>query len=107
MTTFFVNELSESSIEAAEEFYARILPALVYDLAHPPSTDEDLCVVFHPTPGDHRAWMLAAVQMLARRAAPRRVNGVIAAPGEGFAEASRFLASAPGITGQLLVVEPR
>ena len=106
MTTFFVNELPEGAVEAAEEFYVRVLPALLADLANPPSTDEHLLVVFDRAPHDHRAWMLAAIQILARHAAPRRVNGIVRAAGADFRSASGFVANAAGVTGQLLSLAP-
>ena len=70
----------------------------------PPLAGEDLVLVFPPAPYDHGGWRLAAVQDLARAAAPRRVNGAVGDDEKAIAEALEWLAGAPGITGQLLAV---
>jgi hypothetical protein len=72
----------------------------------PPRAGEDLVLVFPSAQKDHRAWRLAAVQGLAREAAPYRVNGIVGDAEEVIAEAVEWLAGAPGITGQLLEVAP-
>jgi len=48
---------------------------------------------------------LSAIQNLARKYAPVRVNAVVSRGGEPMLATSRYLAEAPGITGQLLEVE--
>jgi hypothetical protein len=48
---------------------------------------------------------LAAVQELAREAAPKRVNGIAGDDPRAIAETLVYLAAAPGITGQLLAVD--
>jgi hypothetical protein len=63
-------------------------------------------LIFPPAPHDHRGWRLAAVQDLAREAAPRRVNGIVGADDTAIAETQAWLEQAPGVTGQLLAVEP-
>jgi hypothetical protein len=70
----------------------------------PPRTGEDLVLIFPSAPYDHRAWRLAAIQDLARAAAPRRVNGIVGSDEGGIEQAIEWLAEAPGITGQLLAV---
>jgi hypothetical protein len=62
-------------------------------------------MVFPVAAYDHRGWRLAAVQDLAREAAPRRVNGVVGNQERAVATTLDWLAQAPGITGQLLAVE--
>jgi hypothetical protein len=49
---------------------------------------------------------VAAIQGLAREAAPCRINGIVGHPGNlvGTAEALNFVHANPGITGQLLAV---
>ena len=96
-----VGELPVGAVAAAAEFYAKVLPEIV-----PPFSGEDLVVVFPPAPYDHRAWRLAAVQDLARAAAQARVNGIVGDEEAAIAETLDYLASAPGITGQLLAVGP-
>ena len=49
-----------------------------------------------------RSWRRAAVEALAREAAPNRVNGVAGAEGEAVDQTCAYLAAAPGVTGQLL-----
>ena len=66
---------------------------------------EDLALVFAPAPPSHHAWRLAAVQELAREATPRRVNGVAGIEGVALDETLDWLATAPGVTGQLLEVD--
>jgi len=66
---------------------------------------EDLVLVFPPAPYDHRGWRLAAIQDLARAAAPARVNGVVGDDEQAIAATLAWLADAPGITGQLLSVQ--
>ena len=63
---------------------------------------EVLALVFAPASYDHRGWRLAAVQDLARAAAPGRVNAVAGGDEAAVAETLAWLEQAPGITGQLL-----
>ena len=96
-----VGPLPEHAIEAAAAFHASVLPGI---LANPSRSGEDLVLVFEPAPYDHRAWRLAAVQDLARQAAPHRVNAVTGDDEEVIAAALAWLDQAPGVTGQLLSV---
>lgn len=66
-----------------------------------------LALIFPAAPHPHRAWRLAAVQELAREAAPARVNGVEAGREEAVAAVLAYLEGAPGITGQLFAAAPR
>jgi len=93
-----VGALPEGALEAAAEFHARVLPLI------PPQNGEDLVVIFPPAPYDHRGWRLAAVQDLARAAAPARVNAIAGNDEAAIAEALAYLEGAPGVTGQLLAV---
>jgi hypothetical protein len=95
-----VGPLPDGALEAAAEFHGRVV-AMV-----PLRSGEDIVLVFPPAPYDHRAWRLAAVQDLARAAAPDRVNGIVGDDETAIAEALAYLESAPGVTGQLLAVEP-
>jgi hypothetical protein len=98
MTVLRVGPLPDGALEAAAEFYARVMPEV------PPRAGEDLVLVFGPAPYDHRAWRLAAIQDLARAAAPIRVNGIVGDDEPAIAEALAYLEAAPGVTGQLLAV---
>jgi NAD(P)-dependent dehydrogenase (short-subunit alcohol dehydrogenase family) len=92
--------LPDGPLDAAAAFHARYLGEARAGFAK-----ADLVVVFPPAGHEQRAWRLAAVQELAREAAPRRVNGIVGDDEQALAEAVAFLASAPGVTGQLLAVD--
>jgi len=59
-------------------------------------------LIFDPAPYDHRGWRLAAVQDLARAAAPTRVNGIVGGDETAIEDMLAYLRHAPGVTGQLL-----
>jgi hypothetical protein len=99
MRVFRVGPLPESALEAAAEFHARVVPAL-----DPPRSGEDLVIIFPPAPYDHRGWRLAAVQDLARAAAPARVNSIVGEDEAAIEAALAYLEGAAGVTGQLLAV---
>jgi hypothetical protein len=61
-----------------------------------------LTLVFAPADHTHRAWRLAAVQGLARRWAPIRVNAVASGDEVAILAANSYLDHAPGVTGQYL-----
>ena len=63
-----------------------------------------LAIIVPAAPYDHADWRRAAVRDLARAWAPRRVNMVAGDDAAAIAETLAFLASAPGVTGQLLQV---
>lgn len=88
--------------DAAAEFHAEWLGAARSRIAQ--LTGEDRSLLLHLPEEDHThaEWRLAAVRMLAREAAPVRVNLIgcdHAAKVERFAA---YLSQAPGITGQYL-----
>jgi hypothetical protein len=95
--------LANSPLDAAADFYARIVPAIREAMAR----SSDLAIVFDPADHSHSAWRLAAVQEIAREAAPCRVNGLVASRSNlnGTAQALQFLHDSPGISGQLLTVD--
>jgi hypothetical protein len=94
--------LPDAPLDAAAEFHARILPSVREVMTR----NTDLAVMFDPADHTHRAWRVAAIQGLAREAAPCRINGIVGHPGNlvGTAEALNFVHANPGITGQLLAV---
>jgi hypothetical protein len=97
-----VGGLSEEPLAAAAAFYAEALPAIRAALER---EHGDLVIVFEPADHTHRGWRLAAVQQLARDHAPLRVN-VITGDDERIIEpALRYLAQAPGVTGQYLPLD--
>ncbi len=92
--------LPESPLGAAAEFHSILVPQARTALAA-----GDVVIAFEPADYTHAAWRLAAVQELAREAAPRRVNAVAGPAGPGQAAAMAFLERAPGVTGQVLQVD--
>ena len=93
--------LPAAPLDAAAAFHAAHMSAARQAV----TGAQALAIVFEPAGHEHRAWRLAAVQALAREAAPVRVNGVAGNDEPALAEALEYLASAPGITGQLLTVD--
>ena len=98
-----VGLLPDSALDAAGAFMAFNLAAARAVLAEPGTSA--LAIVMPPAGPDHRDWRLALARDLAREAAPRRVNVVAGREGAARAEALRFLANAPGVTGQYLVCD--
>jgi hypothetical protein len=92
--------LPGGALDAAAQFHESELPRVRAALGDA----EALALVFASAPYDHRGWRLAAVQDLAREAAPKRVNAVAGDDEQAVAEAIAWLEQAPGITGQLLEV---
>ncbi len=92
-----IEGLPPAPLDAAAKFHARILPDL--------TRGADLLLVFPSADHTHRLWRLAAVQELARAAAPHRVNAVAAASEAGIAAALNLIDSGQGITGQYLVLD--
>ena len=97
MRTVHVSTLPQAPLEAAAIFYRDYLPRCQDAAA-------DLAIVLPPADHTHRAWRLAAVQELARAAAPLRVNAVSGEREAAIDEALAYLATAPGLTGQVLVL---
>jgi len=88
--------LAEDPLDAAAEFHARVVPAVRAAIAE----GEAVCIMFDPADHTHRAWRVAAVQSLAREAAPARINAVAAADDETGVSTLAYLEQAPGVTGQ-------
>ncbi|WP_086734435.1 Rossmann fold domain-containing protein [Erythrobacter colymbi] len=93
--------LPDAALDAATAVMARHLEVARALLAEPETTA--LAIILPPAAHDHRDWRLALARDLAREGAPKRVNIVSGHPGERIASALRFLADAPGVTGQYLV----
>lgn len=93
--------LPEPPLDAAAMFHAEHLPRARSALAEA----DALVVVFDPAGHAHRGWRLAAVQELAREAAPKRVNAVVGQDEPAFAEALAYLEAAAGVTGQLFAID--
>ena len=93
--------LPDSALDAQTAFMALHLEAARALLADTATTA--LAIVLPPAAHGHRDWRLALARDLAREVAPKRVNIVSGHPGEALAATLRFLADAPGVTGQYLV----
>jgi hypothetical protein len=96
-----IGPLPEAALDAAGAVMAFHLTTARALLAEPETTA--LAIILPPAPTAHRDWRLALARDLAREAAPKRVNLVAGAPGEACNAVLRFLADAPGVTGQYLV----
>ncbi len=94
-----IEELPDEALEAAALFYAEHVPQAREMLG----ADAEALVIILPTaPHDHAAWRRAAVQDLAREAAPKRINLVSGENADAITATVEYLANAPGVTGQLL-----
>jgi len=95
--------LGESPLDAAARFHAHIVPSIRAMMAN----GSELVVMFDPADHSHTSWRKAAIEELAREAAPCRINGVIARAQDkqDTAQTIQFLHKSPGITGQILQVD--
>ncbi len=97
--------LPAEPLDAADVFHDRVAPMLL-DAISQLERESDLVVLFEPAGPDHRAWRSAVVQDLARAAAPNwRCNALVAARDADVTEVLGYLAAAPGVTGQMLVLD--
>ena len=94
---FDATGLAAAPLDAAAQFHTQIAPQL-RDAAG------DAVIVFAAAGHEHGGWRLAAVQELARAAAPFRVNAVAGGDAAAQAQALDYLAAAPGVTGQVLAL---
>lgn len=101
MALLRVGDLPEEALAAAARFHAEALPRIEAALASIGAGDH-FALAFAPADHTHHGWRLAAVQQLARVRAPIRVNGLESEDETAIAAALAYLATAPGVTGQLL-----
>lgn len=94
--------LSEDALEAAAYFHEHLLPSIEMTVL---AGADPLTLVFLPAGQEHRAWRLAAVQGLARRFAPSRINALESDDRDAIASAQRWLDGAGGVTGQLFPLD--
>ena len=100
MAALRVEGLPVGALEAAAVFHAEWLPK-----AREMLSEGHLVLIFPRADHTHRAWRLAAVQGLTHEYAPLRVNAVASDSAAAIAAALRYLASAPGVTGQYLPLD--
>lgn len=93
-----VAPLPADPLEAAAAFHREWLADVEERLA----TGEDVLILVRPADYAHREWRLAAVTGLARKHTPARVNIVAGEGGKAVDATERYLAHAPGVTGQYL-----
>lgn len=96
MKRLTIADLPEAPLEASRVFHAEWL-----EKAQTILSGDDLLIALPPADHTHTEWRSAAAAMLARAGVPHRAF-VIAGEGSALAETERFLANAPGITGQYL-----
>ena len=108
---------SDNPADDAKHFYTTMMP-MARGLLNgdvPPSAVnledpvDSIVVLFGYGGHEHKDWQLAAMHTLAREVAPKRINGIVASDSEletlnAIDEVVAWLATAPGITGQLLAV---
>lgn len=97
-----IGPLSDDPLEAAADFHARLLPAVEATLG---AGADPLLLVFLPAGHEHKAWRTAAVQGLARRFAPSRVNALESDESAAIDATACWLDGAAGVTGQLLPLD--
>ena len=93
--------LGKGALNAAAHFHAELAPHL-----RSVAGEGDVVAIFPPAGHEHEAWRLAAIQEIAREAAPNRVNAVVGSDEAGIARTCEYLAAAPGISGQVLELAP-
>jgi len=98
-----VTQLADGPTAAAALFYAEAAPRVREALEREQDVHA-LAIVFPDGGKAHLAWQLAAVQSLARELAPVRVNGLAGGAADAIDETVKWLGSAPGVTGQLLML---
>lgn len=104
MAVLRVGTLAPSSLAAAAQFHADVLPAALAALKAT-TAQGNLVLVFQAADHTHTAWRRAAVQELARAHAPTRVNALAGGGAVEISAACDYLAHAPGVTGQLLALD--
>lgn len=97
MSRVSVDDLPADPLAAASVFHQHWLPHVEALL----TSGEDVMIALAPADHTHREWRRAIAAGLARAHAPRRAN-VVAAEGAVLDSFERYLADAPGITGQYL-----
>lgn len=93
-----IEGLPGDPLAAAERFHSVSVPELTRKTG-------DLLLIFPAHSHPDLGWRAAAVQALARAAAPRRINAVAGGDAAGVASAVGYLEAAPGVTGHYLVLD--
>jgi hypothetical protein len=93
--------LPDAALDAATAFMALYLEAARALLGEPDCTA--LAILLPSAEHDHTDWRRTLARDLAREVTPKRVNIVAGHPDDARMATLRFLADAPGVTGQYLV----
>jgi len=101
MAALVVTDLPDNPLDAAAAFHARFVSLVRAQVL---AGEAVICLAFDPAGPDHAAWRLAAVQGLAREAAPMRVNAVIGMDHAAIERTVGWLAGNAAITGQCLTL---
>ena len=97
-----VGPLPDDPLAAAAQFHAEWLPRVLALL----DSGEPLVTLVFPSAGlAHAGWREAAVQLLARERTPARINAICGEDRAAIAATASFVAQAPGLTGQYLVLD--
>ena len=104
MQVLRITGLPDDPLEAAAVFHAGWLPR-IQALMSERRPDGDLLLAFASANHTHRDWRLAAVRGLAREGKPLRINAVAGDDERAVESAARYLADAPGVTGQYLPLD--
>lgn len=102
MAALRIDGLPPEPLEAAAAFHARWLTEAVNAIE---AGATSLVLLFPVADHRHREWRLAVVQGLARRFAPARVNALACDEPAAIEAGLRYLAAAPGVTGQYLPLD--
>ncbi|APE28209.1 Rossmann fold domain-containing protein [Aurantiacibacter gangjinensis] len=92
-------DLPDTPLDAAAAFHSRIVPQVRRQ------SGADIAVLLDHADHAHDSWRKAAIEELAREAAPCRLNAVIGPDGEACDAVCAFLDSAPGVTAQLFTTD--
>ncbi len=96
-----IADLPSSPLAAASSFHG----AHVTNLLECAKGMDVITIILPPADHAHCAWRLAAVQELARAAAPTRVNAIVGTDAAGIARTADWLEQAAGVTGHVLTIE--
>jgi len=96
-----IGDLPDGPLAASGVFHRQWLPHIGTILAE----GQDVMVALPPADHTHREWRRAIATGLARAHTPLRVN-IVAGDGASLDAVERYLAAAPGVTGQYLETDP-
>lgn len=97
-----IDGLPSGALDAAAEFY-RIWLAKAREMLR--GEADALALLMPSAPTDHRDWRRGIARDLARELAPKRINLVAGDDRAAIATTLAYLAQAPGVTGQLLLID--